>query len=347
MARFAFSASEAGTAFACRLDDAPLAPCESPVEYRSLGEGAHRFEVTARDRAGNESAPISYAWTIDTTPPPAPVIDGHPDESTASQVAHFAFSDGEAGAGFTCTLDDEQRSRCQSPKAYDRVGAGKHTFLLTAVDAAGNVSAPARYEWTVVPAEMTLGDGSWSWFADPRAVYDPVRRITYVGWVSRAGDIKVAAYDQSTLVRTTVDLHPHLQVDDHAAPAIQLLPDGRIRVFYSPHAGTPLYYRTSLQPGSVSAWGAEQTVPGNTSGPYGYTYLSQPGAARGRVTHLLVRSVSIRVSPVTDATVTRVTTASAEIRVPCLMGSRRLWSLAIESEDADDQGRAAHPSLVS
>ena len=289
MARFAFSDSEAGTAFACRLDDAPLAPCESPVEYRSLGEGAHRFEVTARDRAGNESAPISYAWTIDTTPPPAPVIDGHPDESTASQIAHFAFSDGEAGAGFTCTLDDEQPSRCQSPKAYDSVGAGKHTFVLTAVDAAGNVSAPARYEWTVVPAEMTLGDGSWSWFADPRAVYDPVRRITYVGWVSRAGDIKVAAYDQSTRVRTTVDLHPHLQVDEHADPAIQLLPDGRIRVFYSPHAGTPLYYRTSLQPGSVSAWGAEQTVPGNTSGPYGYTYPNPVRLAAESRTYLFWR----------------------------------------------------------
>jgi BNR repeat-containing family member/PKD domain len=136
---------------------------------------------------------------------------------------------------------------------------------------------------------MTLGDGAWSWFADPRAVHDPQRAMTYVGWVARNGDVKLAAYDHSALVRTTVDLHPGLQVDDHANPAIQLLPDGRIRVFYSAHAGSPLYYRTSVQAGSVTAWDAEQTVPGNTPGTRGYTYPNPVRLATESRTYLFWR----------------------------------------------------------
>ena len=155
---------------------------------------------------------------------------------------------------------------------YADLGEGEHVFVVRAVDAGDNRSAEVRHDWRIVPAEMTLGDGAWSWFADPRAVHDAVRGKTYVGWVARDGDVKVAAYDHTTFARTTATLRPALEVDDHANPAIQLLPDGRLRVFYSAHGGARMHHRTSLAAGDISAWGEEQIVPGNTAGPWGYTY---------------------------------------------------------------------------
>jgi hypothetical protein len=117
---------------------------------------------------------------------------------------------------------------------------------------------------------MDLGDGAWCWFNEPRAL--TIGDLTIVGWVARNGDIRVAGYDNRTRALITRTLHAALQRDDHANPAFYVREDGRITAFYSPHAGTPLYYRTTTAPGQVSQWGAEETVPTNTPGPYGYTY---------------------------------------------------------------------------
>jgi hypothetical protein len=122
-------------------------------------------------------------------------------------------------------------------------------------------------------AQRVLGDGAWSWFADPRGVrYDGAHKRTYVGWVAQDGDVKVSAYDHVTLSRTTVVLASRLQVDDHANPAIQVLADGRLRVFYSAHYGDFMYYRTTRNPEDITSWDAPLTIPVNSPGTKGYTY---------------------------------------------------------------------------
>jgi hypothetical protein len=122
-------------------------------------------------------------------------------------------------------------------------------------------------------AQRVLGDGAWSWFADPRGVrYDGAHMRTYVGWVAQDGDVKVSAYDHVTLSRTTVVLASRLQVDDHANPAIQVLADGRLRVFYSAHYGDFMYYRTTRNPEDITSWDAPLTIPVNSPGTKGYTY---------------------------------------------------------------------------
>src|SRR5205823_14552287 len=75
-ASFSFTATEAGSSFACRLDGGAFAPCVSPRSYSALGFGDHNFEVRATDAAGNtDPTPASYTWTVgfltppDTTPP--------------------------------------------------------------------------------------------------------------------------------------------------------------------------------------------------------------------------------------------------------------------------------------
>lgn len=271
-ATFVFSSAE-DVDFACRLDDAAPAPCESPHHVTGLGEGPHRFQVTARDGAGNESEPAEFMWTVDLTPPPAPSIVESPAPVTLGGDAGFVFSSTEENVGFVCALDGEPPAPCTSPAEYAGLADGEHAFEVRARDAAGNQSAPAEVTWLVIPDEMTLGDGAWSWFADPRAVHHQgLHRRTYVGWVARDGDVKVSAYDHDTLTKTTAQVAPRLEVDDHANPAIQILPDGRVRAYYSAHGGARMWYRTSLRPEDVSAWGPAAAMPANSTGTRGFTY---------------------------------------------------------------------------
>jgi PKD repeat protein len=283
-ATFAFSSAEPDVQFACRVDAAPFAPCASPLALDGLAEGAHRLEVTARDPAGNESERAVFEWTVDVTPPPAPSIDERPAPVVLGGDVLLAFSDAEQDVRFECALDGALTDACSSPLKLSGLADGEHAFRIVARDAAGNESDPVSVHWIVVPEQMTLGDGAWSWFADPRAVhYQGAHRRTYVGWVARDGDVKVSAYDHDTLTKTTALVAPSVQVDDHANPAIQILPDGRVRAYFSPHTGTPMWYRTTLAPEDVSAWGPAVTMPENTAGSRGFTYPNPMRlAAEGR-----------------------------------------------------------------
>jgi PKD repeat protein len=161
------------------------------------------------------------------------------------------------------------------------VGVAAVCVLLTAVGTAAQ---------TAFSAQRVLGDGAWSWFADPRGVrYDGSHKRTYVGWVAQDGDVKVSAYDHDTLSRTTVVLASRLQVDDHANPAIQVLPDGRLRVYYSAHYGDFMSYRTTRNPEDITSWDAPLTIPVNSPGTKGYTYPNPIHLSAERVTYLFWR----------------------------------------------------------
>ncbi len=116
-------------------------------------------------------------------------------------------------------------------------------------------------------------DGAWCWFADPRAVYYQAdhKRI-YIGYVNKQGDVNISCYDHETKKVTTATLKEKLQYDDHANPAILILPDGRLMVFYCAHNGNQMWYRLSKNPEDITAWEAERTIGTNTKGTQGYTY---------------------------------------------------------------------------
>jgi DNA-binding beta-propeller fold protein YncE len=61
--RFAFTASEAGAAFQCKLDKRPFASCSSPKRFK-VGRGKHRFAVRATDSLGNTGAPAKRTFRI-------------------------------------------------------------------------------------------------------------------------------------------------------------------------------------------------------------------------------------------------------------------------------------------
>ncbi len=104
-------------------------------------------------------------------------------------------------------------------------------------------------------------DGAWCWFADPRAVYYAgQQQRTYAGWVNSQGDVVVGAFDHRTgSVQTTI-LHRRMQRDDHANPSLVILPDGRLRAFYSKHDDTVMRTRISTRPEDIGTWLPEQTL---------------------------------------------------------------------------------------
>ncbi|MBA2712131.1 MAG: metallophosphoesterase [Rubrobacteraceae bacterium] len=87
----------------------------------------------------------------DTTPPETTITAGPAEGSTTTQAdASFSFSSSEANSTFSCQLDGGGFSPCTSPKTYNSLSNGSHTFGVKATDAAGNTDAtPASRTWTV------------------------------------------------------------------------------------------------------------------------------------------------------------------------------------------------------
>ena len=117
-----------------------------------------------------------------------------------------------------------------------------------------------------------IGKGSWSWFADPRAVdIDSPYDETIVGWIGWTGAVTVAALDPGCGVEQTYVVG-HLFHDDHGAPALLVEPDKQITVFWSGHNGRRMNYRTTVNPGDISAWGPVQKIGSRLPGDLGFTY---------------------------------------------------------------------------
>lgn len=146
--------------------DGPPVGCEA-VEERA--PNSFRPPTTPPDpdpepEPETEAEPPPVPPTPRTPKPPRPPVDrvapatrlGHHPRATLAlptqrrllRVA-FAFGSSEAGSSFRCRLDRKPFRPCRSPRAY-RVAAGRHTFKVFAIDAAGNRDrSPAVFSFRV------------------------------------------------------------------------------------------------------------------------------------------------------------------------------------------------------
>lgn len=149
---FEFSSPEAGVSFECRLDSSEPAAwqiCSSSELLPPLSEGAHTFEVRARDAAGNvDPSPASRSFRVDTVPPTLS-IDPAPD-ATADPTPTFGFSAGSDAFSIECSIDGADgtdRTSCSGLNSHtpaSPLADGDYTFWVVARDEAGN--ATYRYE---------------------------------------------------------------------------------------------------------------------------------------------------------------------------------------------------------
>jgi hypothetical protein len=154
-ATFKFASNETGGTFTCKLDAGVATACNSPIVYSNLGDGTHTFTVTAIDKAGNASAPLSQSWTVDTVAPTAHILTG-PTSLTNVKSVSFTFSSNESPSAFKCSLDGSAFTACTSPKTYWVAVDGAHSFKVQAIDVAGNVGAPVTWSWTLDATRPTV-----------------------------------------------------------------------------------------------------------------------------------------------------------------------------------------------
>jgi hypothetical protein len=117
--------------------------------------------------ASPSAATAAPETTIDSSTPTASgtaMTDGANDD-----FAQFAFSSAPAGATFECRLDAGAWAACSSPKSYDNLPDGAHTFSVRAKDSQNNVDpTPATFNWTSEPVT-----GMWysTWYTT-RGLYN-------------------------------------------------------------------------------------------------------------------------------------------------------------------------------
>ncbi|HEV2950500.1 MAG TPA: cell envelope biogenesis protein OmpA, partial [Actinomycetota bacterium] len=177
-ATFTFTSNLPGVTFECALDEAAdslsFSPCGgTSITYNNLIFGEHEFAVRARDAEGNvDPTPATWGWDVQTAAPPV-LINSGPDVTTESRSATFDFGADGRGIRYECSLDGGAFSLCVSPKTYNGLPIGPHTFAVRVlVPDEAPEPTEALYEWTVVentPPETNIVFGP----PDPSYNTDP------------------------------------------------------------------------------------------------------------------------------------------------------------------------------
>src|SRR5439155_7664363 len=144
----AFSSSEPGSTFECRLDGAAWQPCASPDTLAALADGQHSVDVRATDPAGNvDATPASWTWLVDTTPPTATMDDpGRVVRGTVS-LSSTTADPGDSASGVASVVyeysADGGATWAPAPAGWDTTSVedGVYELRVVATDHAGNVTA--------------------------------------------------------------------------------------------------------------------------------------------------------------------------------------------------------------
>ncbi|HIZ98821.1 MAG TPA: BNR repeat-containing protein [Candidatus Janibacter merdipullorum] len=112
-----------------------------------------------------------------------------------------------------------------------------------------------------VRTASVVTESAWSWYMDPRVL--GTSRATYLSSVRKNGDVQLTKVTRGSSVLDHTVLHPSFQADDHNAPSLTELPDGRIAAFWTGHSTVPPRYRVTSKPGDISTFGPSQKLTGS------------------------------------------------------------------------------------
>jgi hypothetical protein len=174
--------------FTCQLDGGAVEECGTWIDYEGLADGAHLFVGRAYDEAGNASLPVQRIWTVDTVAPVGTIVSG-PAALSNTRSSSFAFTSTEPGGTFKCRRDGLGYVTCTSPKIYNGLSDGPHTFYLVATDRAGNQAVEVSWTWTIDATKPTVTITSGP--ANPTAS----RTATFTFTSSEVGAVFTCALD--------------------------------------------------------------------------------------------------------------------------------------------------------
>ncbi|MEZ4368839.1 MAG: kelch repeat-containing protein [Kofleriaceae bacterium] len=264
-ASFEFSSPNAGggATFACAVDGGGFAACTSPLDLVGLAEGGHTFAVAVTNAAlTTDPTPAARTWTVDTVPPTVMFTSG-PSGPTTNPSPSFTFTVTGGPATTTCAIDGAVAAACGSPMTTPTLGAGAHTIVVTATDAAGNAGNDTR-GFSVVAPVWTLRTPATSPPARQRGhmAYDAARAevVLFGGdlggtrlndtwiwngatWIERTPATSPTAYSQGTMGydagRQRVVLFGGLGPVSNVALATTWLWDGTTWTLASPATSPP------------------------------------------------------------------------------------------------------------
>jgi hypothetical protein len=149
-AEFTLTPSEPNVEFECALDGGGWQPCNDSPEFTGLSASTHNFKAHATDRAGNvgEDSAV-FTWTIDLTPPAAPMIDNPVDGATVTNPRPPVSGHAEngsavelfAGASSLGTAPANSNTGVWTLTPGSALAQGSVQLKARAIDAAGNLSA--------------------------------------------------------------------------------------------------------------------------------------------------------------------------------------------------------------
>ncbi len=180
---------ERGAAYVLKVDGEAVYEGSATSRTIELADGEHRYELIVYDKAGNLSAPLGGSFRTDASLPvlavQAPAISLQADGKGS---ALFAWSCNEE-ASYVLKVD----GKVVTPDAqgrYVREGLkrGKHSYVLTATDAAGNKTT-AKGSFAVTTPDATLQapvvagtTASFAWTAEAGVDYSlKIGRETFSG----------------------------------------------------------------------------------------------------------------------------------------------------------------------
>lgn len=156
-ASFSFSCNEGSCSYECKLDSSAWINCSSPQSYIGISDGSHTFSVRASDSASNvDATPPSRTWVVSSGSGAAvtTIIDSGPTGTVNNSGTTFSFSCNLASCNYECKLDNGVWTACTSPKTYDTLADGSHTFSVRANDGAGSVDQNSPSQTWVVDTSV-------------------------------------------------------------------------------------------------------------------------------------------------------------------------------------------------
>jgi Tol biopolymer transport system component len=156
---FVFSSSESRSTFQCRIDGGAFSRCSPPYTTSPLSGGAHTFEVSAVDRAGNiDRTPARRAFTV---------AEIAPEPHTASQLEAGVVEKLDVTGAWVGTVFDNRA-------VWNQLGRSRRRMRLA-----------VPWDIGLPPEEIPSGK--------KRTAFEEERR-EFVDWVQKAATAKVEPF---------------------------------------------------------------------------------------------------------------------------------------------------------
>ena len=126
---------------------------------------------------------------------------------------------------------------------------------------------------------LSVAKGAFEYWQIPSSIYySGSYNRTYISWISTDGKIQICYYDHDEGVFSSIATVHNLftsygveAIDDHNAPSLIVLPDGKIKIFYSVHdVNSAFFTKTSEFSEDISSWTSTTDISDGVSTIYNY-----------------------------------------------------------------------------